>query len=332
VKKILFRADAKPSLGTGDLVSLANLSGYFEKAGWQAHFMVKDHETAAAILVGRGARNYLALDKAVSIKEEVGRMNGYIDHNGIDAVILEITERKTADYGGMTNKVIKGCVIFDGAVPEWADLVINWDVGALSVIDAAKYPSTKFLLGIRYVILPLGFDFGRINRRKYKKRPESVLVAMGGADEFDFTKKVVDSLVRNKAALKLRVVTGSGYRYRDSLEKSLSAYRGEHTLGHDVDDMFAEYMDCDIAIGAGGLTAFELMATRTPSLLVAAYEHQKARCEYFDDMGWATYLGFKDFDEGALLAGLARKNRIPPEVVYGTDDIRKAVDELLERR
>ncbi|MFQ5676793.1 MAG: hypothetical protein ACE5G1_12925, partial [bacterium] len=35
----------------------------------------------------------------------------------------------------------------------------------------------------------------------------------------------------------------------------------------------------------------ELVATHTPSLLVAAYEHQVARCRYFDEKGMAVYLG-----------------------------------------
>lgn len=331
MKKILFRADAKPSIGIGDLVSLINLSKYFERAGWQAHFIVRNSHASAVLLEKNGLSNHLVLDKDISIKEEVALMNEYIAANHIDAVMLEITERSLADYSGITEKAVRACVIFDAAVPEWADIAVNWDVDADSALAGKKCPLAKLLFGVQYVVIPVSFDFNEINKRIYRKEPETLLVAMGGADEFDLTKKVIVSLCRNRVDLKLHVVVGSGYRSRSSLEDALSDYPAEYTVKQNVDDMFGEYMNCDVAVGAGGLTSFELIATRTPSLLVAAYEHQKARCAYFDKMRWATYLGFRDFDESVFLEKLEKPDRIPPKGVYRTDEIRKAVDEALER-
>ena len=116
-----------------------------------------------------------------------------------------------------------------------------------------------------------------------------------------------------------------------SLREGLKDARCDITIMQNIDKMFEEFMGCDIAIGAGGLTAFELIATRTPSLIMAAYEHQIARCSYFDKAGWATYLGFRSLDEDALFKKLTSPARVPPKNIFKTEEIRKAVDGLLER-
>lgn len=332
MKKILFRADAKPSIGTGDLISLLNLSKYFEKTGWETYFIVKKHKAATDCLNKRGVNNFLMLDDDITIKNEVGRINDYIGDNNIDMIMLEITERDLKEYNGITDKVIIACVSFSGDIPKKARLVIDWDVDAGRVFDIRKYPSTKFLLGPQYAILPVEFDFERINNRAYKEKPGTLLIAMGGADEFNFTQRVADAVAVKSTGLKLRIIAGSGYQYLDGLLASTKKISCDAVILQNIDNMFEEFMGCDAAISAGGLTAFELIAARTPSFIVATYEHQIARCSYFDKMGWATYLGFRSFDKNALLEGLNRRSKIPQKNIFKTEEIRKAADELLERR
>ncbi len=332
MKKILFRADAKSSIGTGDLVSLLNLSKYFEKAGWETYFIVKKHKAAMGCLDKRRVKNFLVLDDDITIKNEVGRINDYIEANNIDVIMLEITEKKPSEYNGITDKVMIACVSFFGDIPEKTRLVINWDVDAGRTFDVRKYPSTRFLLGPQYVILPIEFDFDRINARAYKEKPETLLIVMGGADEFNLTQKVADTVALKDVGLKLRIAVGSGYEYLDGLLASTRKISCSSAVLENIDNMFEEFMGCDAAIGAGGLTVFELVASRTPSFIVAAYEHQIARCAYFDKMGWVAYLGFRGFDKSAFLKELSGKGKIPPKNVFRTEEIRKAVDELLERR
>lgn len=331
MKRIIFRADAKPAIGTGDLASLINLSKYFEKDGWEAHFIVKDYYAAIELLAKQGVANKLVLEDTIPIGLEVEKINNYAEANDIDAVMLEITERKLTEYAGLSDKVVKACINFDGVITHEMRLVVNWDVDAGNLFDQEKYPSTKFLLGPEYVILPLDFDFNRINARTYAPIPSVLLVAMGGADELNFTQKVIDSLIRKKMDLSLRVIVGSGYQHFKSLEASLKLSGLRYVLRQNIDDIFEEFMRVDAAIGAGGLTAFELIASRTPAFLIATYEHQAARCAYFNKMDWAAYLGFREFDEDMLFRGLTKPIKIPPTNIFKTEEIRKNVDGLLTR-
>ncbi|WP_321491567.1 glycosyltransferase [uncultured Desulfobacter sp.] len=290
-KKILFRADAKPEIGIGDLMSLIQLSKYFEEDGWQAFFMIRAYEAGIRLIEKYEIKQVRIIESNITIPEEVNEINTYILTKSIDVVFFEITENKISDYLGLLSDVSKACVSFDGKILPDMKLVVDWDVAAHDYFSPDKYPETKFLLGPEYVILPYNFDLKRVAARRIHHPPKRMLIAMGGADEFDFTSQVIQELVNQKIQIAVTVVIGSGYKYRADLDAQLEESKLRYELKENISNMFEEYMRCDLAIGAGGLTASELVATGTPAYLIAIYEHQEARCKYFDENGWATYLG-----------------------------------------
>lgn len=330
MKKIIFRADASTRLGTGDLVSLVNLSKYFERSGWEAHFIVRNYKAAGEIIRKRAIKRFFIIEEGFGIGEEIGIINGYIADNGIDVIFLEITERPLTEYAGITGNAIQACINFDGVIHKKIDLVVNWDICAEKLYDMKKYPKTKFLLGIEYAALPVEFDFDKIGRRNYSPKARDLLITMGGADEFNFTRKIVDSIIKNKIDVKLDIVIGSGYPFKEELEKAMKSSSLDYKIEDNVTDMLSRFMSCDMAISAGGFSAFELIASRTPCLLIAVYEHQVSRCEYFDRKGWATYLGFRRFDENAMMKSVAGALRIPPALSFNTERIVSYTDGLLK--
>ena len=299
-KRVLFRADAKPSIGIGDLMSLIYLSHYFEAESWECYFIIKNYSAGVQLAKKYGIRNIKILDIYVSIAEEVRAINDFVQKQKIKLLFFEITERKITEYKGLTNNVFKACVSFDGQILPDMDLVVDWDVEAHKFFKPEHFPKTKFLLGPKYVILPFNFDYDRISNRKYRFPPEILLISMGGADEFNFTQKIVDILIKIKTKMKINIIVGSGYEHRKKLDESLKGSNLHYEIKQNISNMFEEYMNCDIAVAAGGLTASELVASRTPSVLIATYEHQVARCRYFCEQGWVSYLGFKKFEESAL--------------------------------
>lgn len=301
MKRILFRADAKPSIGIGDLVSLINLSKYFEHDGWECFFAVRDYPAGLGLIEKRKIQNVTILDQRNTIEHEVEIINSIIKDKNIDVIFFEITERPLRDYQGLVSGPVKACVSFDGSIWDDTDVVISWAPDAEKLFDKNKYPDTAFLLGYQYVILPIEFYGDRVNNRQIRDKVENVLVAMGGADEYNLTRMVIRALIDGQCSKNLRIVIGSGYEYRDDLERVLIEYPGICEIILNTDDMLTQYVWADVAIGAGGLTASELVASRTPAILIAAVEHQVERCQLFDAMGWAKYLGFCEFDADILL-------------------------------
>ena len=250
-------------------------------------------------------------------------INALIADKEIDIIFFEITERKLTDYVGINPNAKKVCINFDGHIPDDIQLLINWDAAAHDYYDLDKFPTTKFLLGSQYVILPKSFYAETIQFRKYSLIRRNILIAMGGADELDFTSKVAEVL--SNETYTLTIIVGAGYIHKEALVRMLDTKQCHYTLKINVQDMLSEYLACDFAIGAGGLTSSELVASRTPCALIATYEHQIARCNYFHQQRWAEYLGYRLFEVEALLFSI---EKFIPRYSATVFDTAAIIDEL----
>lgn len=321
MKKILFRADAKPSIGTGDLMSLIALSEYLPD--FECFFLTQDTPAAKGIIERRTPNNVLWISENTSIEEDVAAINAALDKYVIGMLFFEITERKLTEYIGLKNGVSKLCVNFDGVIPDDMKLVINWDAAADKYYDTNSLLNTTFLLGPKYVILPKAFYSDDIKKREYTQDRKKILIAMGGADELDFTLQVAEAVAGKDR--ELTIVVGAGYSQIERLRNSLDAKGANHTIKINVSDMLTEYLSCDFAIGAGGLTSSELVASRTPCALIATYEHQIARCEYFNREGLARYMGFRVCDSLSLNEAISEFNPYFANELFATNSLADAV-------
>lgn len=330
MRKVLFRADAQPSIGIGDLMSLIHLSKYFENYGWEIHFMIRRYDAGLKLEKKFNLRRLAKLPNNISVKNEIKAINEYSKKNRIDLLFFEITERKLSEYQGLLPEVKKACISFDGCILPDMDLVIDWDVDAHRYFEPEKHSKTQFLLGPEYVVLPFDFDFKLVNHRTYRSFPEKMLICMGGADELNFTQKIVSCLSRQQNQMMTTIIVGAGYVYREKLEQSLSAANYDFKVKQNISTMFDEYMNCDVAIGSGGLTASELVATRTPSVLIASYEHQIARCRHFDASGSVKYLGYREFDDQELMKSVTYPIKPKGQICFETDAIVHACNEIIQ--
>ncbi|MCF6330701.1 MAG: hypothetical protein L3I99_04055 [Sulfurimonas sp.] len=329
MKKILFRADAAPHIGIGDLMSLINISKYFDKT-YEKYFIIKDYKAGVELVKKYDLQNCFIIDSSTVLKDEITYINNFIDSYDIDILFFEITERKLSEYIGINKKVKKVAVDFDGNILDDLDLVIDWDVEAHKFFDIKKYPNTKFLLGAEHVILPKEFYSKKVLNRKNNFTSKKILIAMGGADEFDFTGKVVDSLIKSKLKIELNIIIGSGYEYKHQLEDKLNNSNSniKYQIKENIINMLDEYLACDIGIGAGGLTSSELVATKVSPILIATYKHQIARCEYFDEKGWAKYLGYREFSDSVLTDAIINPIKPSDKNIFNTYKIVELIDEL----
>ncbi len=306
MKTILFRADAKPGIGTGDLVSLIQLSKTFSANDWNCLFLVQETAPALKLMEVHGIRNVFTLPEDCSPEEDLQALRHLVAEHAVSHLFACITERPLTEYGAFPENIKKACINFDGIVPaEWA-LIVNWNFP-----DDDWYPSapatTKKLLGPEYVILPENFDLQKIEDRVLRKPIQNILIAMGGADEFDLTTLTVTKFIQEQMCYELTIVLGPGFQHREKLDAVLKESKLAYRCLNSVSDMFSLYLECDAAIATGGLTSSELVATKTPSILVAAMEHQERRCRYFHEKDWAVFMGhWEQFKQMPLQPALAQ--------------------------
>lgn len=328
MKKILFRADAAPHIGIGDLMSLIHISKYFDQT-YEKYFIIKDYKAGVDLIKKHNLENCFIVDSSIVLENEVVYINNFIKEYDIDILFFEITERKLSEYIGINKKVKKVAVNFDGHILDDLDLVIDWDVEAYKFFNIQKHLNTKFLLGSEYVILPKEFYSKKIVNKKLTSEYKKILIAMGGADEFDFAYKIVDSLIKFNLEFELTIVIGSGYEHKKKLEKKLKTSNMKYQIKQNITNMLDEYLNCDIGIGAGGLTSSEMVASKISPILIATYEHQIARCKYFDTQGWAKYLGYMEFTEDDLKEAILNPIESTNENIFNTYKIVELIDELL---
>ena len=296
-RNILFRADAHPAIGTGDLTSFINLAAYFKKRKWNSHFIIKNYKAGINLLKRNQVTNFRIISEKFNIKQETKIINAYIKRNKINALFLQKSDGDFIDYNQIDRNIFRACAYFKKDLPAGYDLVLNWDVNSKNYFKIQKYPDTKFFLGPEYVILPINFDQKAIRNRVYRKDRKTVLVVLGGGvDKYDFTFKAIKKLDKQKCTMKVKIILGPAYQNIKHLRDFLKHSSLKYEVVLNAKNMFREFMNCDVAIAAGGLTAFESVSTRTPALLVSLYKHQIDRCRYFAKNKKVKYLGFCNID------------------------------------
>ena len=333
--RILLRADAYPAIGTGDLMSLVHFSRHPQvvAAGWECHFMVRDHRTARDLLATRGVTNVQVIPAGFTTDQETDAVARYSDANGMDAVIFEITDRRLDRFDLSGIDAVTGAVDFYNWIPQGLDLVVNWDTGAGGRYRLKDHPGTDFFLGHDYVFLNPDFLSGTRRWQPAENDRRPVTVAMGGADEFNVTGRILKALIdRLPPDTPFAAIVGAGYAHGAELE-ALARRTGDRlTIKQNVGDMCGEFLGARHVFAAGGLTAYELVATGTPCSLVACYDHQVHRCRHFAARGWARYLGERGYLGPVDLPPWAGPVDRPGRFISGLDRVVAALEEKIRLR
>jgi spore coat polysaccharide biosynthesis predicted glycosyltransferase SpsG len=291
---ILFRADAQEKIGIGDLMSLIYLSSEFKKNGWACFFAVRDYEPALKIIKSTRIDSVSLIPYNVSINKEVHLIKDICRDYKIDCLLMEVTKNNLWEYSELGRPTaVKACINFDGKITSDFDIVVNWCIDSSEgwYRNYGGY-NTKFLLGFDYAILPDYFVWERIYSRRLKNDLKRILILTGGIDEFNLTKRIVEVLSGLPDKYVIRIILGPGYRYQSELARFMERHFSNFSLKQNVVRVFEDYMWADVAFSLGGLTSMELVASKTPAVLIAAYKHQVRRCEYLSEKNFAYYAGY----------------------------------------
>lgn len=293
---ILFRADAEDSIGTGDLISLIYLSRQFRQKGWNCFFAVRDYPPASIIINKYKLSNIFLIPQSMPIVEEITIIKKLCQDEHIDCLFMQITKRSLSSYKTLGKPApIKVCVNFDGIIDSDFDIVINWCVESGSdLYSAYRASAVKFMLGFPVTILPDYLDWAKIAERVYPKDIKKIFISMGGVDKFNLTQRIVEALSSESEQFRITVAIGPGYAFKRNLLDYMRNHYGCFSVRDNADNLFDDYIESDLAFSAGGLTSSELVATKTPAVLIASYQHQVGRCNYFARSELAYYAGFYD--------------------------------------
>jgi len=169
-----------------------------------------------------------------------------------------------------------------------AAIVLNHGIHAPR-LDYHGGEDAWFLLGTEYALLRAEFERWRHWQRAIPPRAKNILVTLGGGDADNVTAKVLEALRQLESLdLSVQALVGPLNPHVCALAERADA---NIQLQTDVADMAALMTWADIAIAAGGTTAWELAFMQTPALLLVLAENQIGVAAGIDNFGAAQTLG-----------------------------------------
>ena len=263
----------------------------------------------------RGARVIFLLSASEEDVERIKRSNfrcdsmGNLERGGVQD--YERTESSARNYGCWTI-VVDSYAVRDGFVeklrnggfrvvvinddthgPSSAHVLINGGAHAQQLPYESAEGDTQFVLGTRYALLRQ--QFWNVSAKEISPAVNNVLLCVGGDDSLGITPQLVqrlDAAVNNKCIF--NIVIGPYFVNRDEIEQIVLSTSRELRLFDEPEDLYDLMMANDVAVTAGGQTAYELVATGTPLLAIALFDNQRLGARALADAG---ALLFSEFPE-----------------------------------
>jgi UDP-2,4-diacetamido-2,4,6-trideoxy-beta-L-altropyranose hydrolase len=285
MKTLLFRVDGKKSLGMGHIIRCLGLADVLrcENPELEILFLTK-YEEGKNIIEKNGYQAVLVADDGFDEIKELAQKNALLITDFFDtdnpyiSKIKKTTGLKIISIDNNTKlKKIN------------SDILINTNVvneGETKVIG-----STRYFLGINYMILRKEFGEGQ-HEREIQDKVSSILVMSGGADDPGLTLTAVKALQDIPEDVDITVVLGPGFAYHDQLTEILSRTKRKFNIIHDPKNLIELMKKTDMAISAAGITMWELATLGVPSIVVPLADHQADVAKVFENAGACVNMGY----------------------------------------
>jgi UDP-2,4-diacetamido-2,4,6-trideoxy-beta-L-altropyranose hydrolase len=174
-----------------------------------------------------------------------------------------------------------------------ADLILNQNAHADASLYPNREPSTRLLLGSRYVLIRREFERWREWKREIPVLGRRILVTMGGSDPDNLTARAIEALMQTKVeGLEAIAVVGGSNPHLDSLQRLAAECGKSVRLLKDPSNMPDLMAWADLALIAAGGTLWELLAMGCPVLSYARNPVQARIISQLSDDGIVGALGY----------------------------------------
>lgn len=278
-KRILFRADGNPQVGSGHIMRCLSLADGFREIGQNAVFITADDHLEDAIK-GRGYECITLHTKYDCMEDELAVLLPFLQVLRPGCILLD-SYFATASYMKALREEAPLVYIDDQNSFDYpADLIVNYTLYG----DRLAYPQNKrYLMGLQYALLRK--EFQNVPKRQAAEQVKHVLLSTGGSDPEHVALECVQYLrERSIDGVTHHVVLGAMNQDTDTIEKT-AAGQSHIVLHRQVSDMRSLMLQCDAAISAGGTTLFELCACGLPTVTYILADNQIQNATSFEEAG-----------------------------------------------
>jgi UDP-2,4-diacetamido-2,4,6-trideoxy-beta-L-altropyranose hydrolase len=271
--RILVLADAGAKVGGGHIMRCLTLAGALARAGATCAFVAGPSARAVLEAFAERKVEVVALGEEPSASELAEAGANLARSRPADAIVADhygFSPRDDAILDAASPRLL---IIDDLRRRHAHGLVLDSNIGR----TAADYPGREVLAGPRFALVRPAFAALRpatLARRAAGAAPARVLVSLGLTDAGAITGRVVRALLPTLGEAALDVVIGGEAASRGELE-ALARADPRVSLHIDARDMADLIAAADIAVGAGGSSAWERCCLGLPSLTVIVADNQR---------------------------------------------------------
>ena len=266
--KFFFKANANQNIGSGHLQRCINL---------------------ARVLKDKNKIYFLLTNTSNSIARRLKKEFKIINFRNNKEILIEakkiFKERKDCfliidDYSIkyrweklISNYFYKTMVICDDLSKEhYCDLYLNQNI--LDIKSNVKKYKENYLLGPKYALLDK--NYSQLSKKKVSKsnKLKNIIITFGGSDKENLTDKVLEVTSIKKYNFNINVILGDSYQYSNELKKKYDKFNNI-TFHKNLKSLAKIYYNSDLAIGAGGVSSWERVCLKIPSLVFQVSENQK---------------------------------------------------------
>lgn len=298
---IIFRVDASLEMGSGHLIRCLTLAEELRSRGHEVAFISRDMAGEMSYLFeDRGFRHQrLSRVSPINLSQREDAFESMIAiqklfPDGVNWVVVDSYSLDCDWENIIKSKVHHIMVIDDIANREHnCEILIDQNYEDKNRYRKLIPEHCRLLLGPKFALLRPEYSSYKnlVGIKKDVIKNKAVFVFFGGSDQYNLTGKSVIALSSPFLnSLFINVVVGANYLYYDELVK-LANHRGNIEIHKNLTHLADLMAESIIAVGGGGVTNWERICMKLPSIVIAVAENQVPICEILNRKGIIHYLG-----------------------------------------
>jgi len=295
---LLVRADADATRGTGHVMRCLALADAWKTRGGEVLLLSccpepllrRRYENAGATVIEIGTPHPHTADLHATV---AALQESMCHRNQRPWVVLDGYHFDTEYQTALRSAGCHLIVIDDTAqLPRYdADIILNHALNTESLAYNCA-ADTLLLLGTQFGMLRPEFQRWRDLDRECPAVARKILVTLGGSDNGNATVKIIEALEQiSEPHLQVRVVVGPLNPHLAEVQRVIASASVHFRVETDVVDTAPLMAWADLAVAAGGTTAWELAFMKVPALVFTLADNQLGVVRAIDEFGSARALG-----------------------------------------